>query len=43
MDYKEKLKIYLVVAWALATAKSKEERQEILKLLNDFEKDTGDE
>lgn len=45
MDFKEKIKVYLVVAWALATAKTKEERNEILKLLSDFESknDKGDE
>ncbi len=39
MDFKEKLKIYLVTAYAYMTAKTKEEKQEILKLLNKFEDD----
>jgi hypothetical protein len=43
VDLKTKIRIYLITAWALATAKNKDERQEIIKLLNDFEKKIGDE
>jgi hypothetical protein len=43
MDIKIRLRVYLVAAWALMTAETKEEKQEILKILNEFEKKIGDD